>query len=248
MGSWGYGVRQDDFVLDVIGAFEDLLKAGRSVSEATAAVKSQFAAETMNADDGPLFWIAVADVQWTYGKLDPQIRDHVREDLDSGRSLAAWTESERGLSRRKAALEKFVSKISEPNPRPRRLPKVVVRAPKFRPGDCLSIRLSSGHYTAALVLVADHSHLEYGRNLIGVLDYLSSEKPMIEVFRNRAWHILRHHGVGAADIAWYHYIGFRAVKDRLEIVGEVEILDSDQKDSNFHRRWNGIGERAIHPA
>ncbi len=61
MGAWGYGVRQDDFVCDVIGVFEDLLKAGKSVREATEAVRSRFAAETNDADDGPLFWIALAD-------------------------------------------------------------------------------------------------------------------------------------------------------------------------------------------
>lgn len=246
MGAWGYGVRQDDFVLDVIGDFEDLLKAGKSTAEATAAVRSKFAAEMMDADDGPLFWLALADVQWTYGELEPQIRDRVQEDLDSGRSLAAWTEDERGLSRRRVALVKFIGKIGQSNPRPKKLPKVVVRAPKFRPGDCLSIRLSSGQYAAALVLVADQSNVEYGRNLVGALDYLASEKPTIEVFRDRKWLVLNHRGGSTRDTAWYDHMGFRAVKDRFEIVGVVEILDSDPKDSNFYRPWTGIGERAIH--
>jgi hypothetical protein len=35
------------------------------------------------------------------------------------------------------------------------------------------------------------------------------------------------------------------VKDRLEIVGQVEILDSDPTDSTIYRRWTGIGEQAI---
>lgn len=243
MGAWGYGIRQDDFVLDVIGVFEDVLKAGKSIRDATDAVRSKFAAEMMDADDGPLFWIALADVQWTYGKLEPQIRTRVKEDLEFGRSLEAWTEDQSGLSRRRAALEEFISKIAQSNPRPRKLPNVVVRAPKFRPGDCLSIRLPNGQCAAALVLVADHSIVEYGKNLVGVLDYLSSEKPTIEVFRKRKWLVLSHHVGSTMDIAWYHHLGFRAVKDRLEIVGEVEILGSDPKDSNFYRRWTGIGER-----
>lgn len=245
MGSWGYGVRDDDFVLDVIGVFEDLLKAGRSIGEATAAVKSKFAADVSDADDDPLIWIALADMQWTYGNLEPEIRDRVREDLDSGRSLSAWTESEDGLTRRRAALETFISKIGQSNPRPKKLPKVIVRAPKFRPGDCLSIRLSNEQYSAALVLAADHSNVEYGRNLIGALDYVATEKPSMEVFRDRKWLVLRHDHASPMDIAWYHHIGFRGVKDRLEVVGAVEILDSDPKDSNFYRPWVGLGERAI---
>src|SRR5262249_18820413 len=155
--------------------------------------KSKFAAEIKDTDDGPLFWIALADAQWTYGGLEPQVRKHVQEDFDSGRSLDRWTDDQRGLSRRRAALATFLSKIAEPNPRPKKPPKVIVRAPKFRPGDCLSIRLSNGQHAAALVLAADHSNVEYGKNLIGVLDYLSHDKPTIDVFRKRKWLVWTHH-------------------------------------------------------
>ena len=53
MGAWGYGIRQDDLVCDVIGVFEDLLKAGKSVREAAEAVTSKFTAEIKDAEDGP---------------------------------------------------------------------------------------------------------------------------------------------------------------------------------------------------
>ena len=248
MGAWGVGIRQDDFVLDVIGDFEDLLKSGQSIRDATEAVRSKYAAGLTDADADPLFLIALADVQWTYGELDPQVRDRVKEDLESGRSLAAWTEDQRVLSRRRTALERFISRIEQSNPRPKRLPKAIVRAPRFRAGDCLSIRLSNGHYAAALVLVADHSIEELGRNLVGVLDYHSTEKPTIEVFRKRQWIVLSLHGRSTMHIAWYNFTGFRAMKDRLEIVGQVELLGSDPKDSNFYRRWTGIGERGDSPA
>jgi hypothetical protein len=244
MGTWGHGIRQDDFVCDVIGNFEDLLKAGKSVSDATKAVKSTFASQIMDTDDAPLFWIALADVQWTYGELEPQVFNRVREGFDSGRSLDRWREDQRGLSRRIAALEKFISKIAAPNPRPKKPPKIVVRAPKFRPGDCLSIRLADGQYTAALVLAADHSNEEYGKNLIGVLDYLSTDRPTIEVFRKRQWLVLTHHSWNnEMDIAWYQYVGFRAAKDRLEVMGQVEIFESDPKDSNSDCGWAGIGDQ-----
>jgi hypothetical protein len=167
--------------------------------------------------------------------------------LASGRSLAPWTEDQRGLARRRAALDKFISKIGQPNRRPKKPPKIVVRGPKFRPGDCLSIRLSNGQYAAALVLAADHSNVEYGKNLLGVLDYLSLEKPTVEVFRQRQWLVLGHHSSNnKIDVAWYHYMGFLAVKHRLEIVGHVEILGSDPTDGTIHRRWTGIGEQVIH--
>lgn len=246
MGAWGYGIRHDDFVLDVIGVFEELLKTGHSVRDATKTVKSRFAAEIKNSDDGPLFWLALADVQWTYGELESQVLNRVQGDFDSGRSLDAWREDTRGLLRRRAALEKFINKIAVANPRAKKPPKTVVRAPKFQPGDCLSISVANGRYAAALVLAADHSTVEYGKNLVGVLDYLSPEKPPMEVFRTRKWLVRIHQGwPNAMDVAWYHAVGFRAAKDRLEVVGRVEILDSDPKDSNSFRGWRGIGDQVM---
>jgi hypothetical protein len=247
MGAWGHGIRQDDFVCDVIGVFEDLLKAAKSVADATKAVKSRFAAEIKDTDDGPLFWIALADAQWTYGELEPQVLKHVQDDFDSGRGLDRWSEDDRAFSRRKAALGKFINKIAEPNPRPKKPPKIVVRAPKFHPGNCLSIRLSNGQYAAAVVLAADHSNVEYGKNLIGVLDYLSPEKPTIDIFRKRELLVREHHGWnGQMDLAWYQPLGFRAAKDRIESVGHVNILDSDPKDSNSYCSWVGIGEQVVY--
>lgn len=247
MGAWGYGIRQDDFVLDVVGDFEDRLKAGQGAADATNAVKAKFAAAIEDTDDGPLFWIALADLQWLYGELEPQVLKRVQDDFDSGRSLDPWREDPRGLSRRRATLEKFISKIAAPNPRPKKPPKIVVRAPKFAPGDCLSIRLANGQYAAALVLAADHSIVEYGKNLVALLDYLSPEKPTIEVFRNRKWLVLTHHNWSSKlALAWYQHVGFRAAKGRLDIVGHVEILGSDPKDSNMYSGWAGIGEEAVY--
>jgi hypothetical protein len=96
-------------------------------------------------------------------------------------------------------------------------------------------------------LAADHSNVENGRNLLGLLDYLSAEKPTTEVFRQRKWLVLgQHSSNNKIDVAWYHYMGFLAVKHRLEIVGQVEVLGADPTDSTIYRRWTGIGEQAIH--
>jgi hypothetical protein len=246
MGAWGYGIRQDDFVLDVVGTFEDLLRDGQNIEEAARAIQVKFGNMIADGDDGPLLWIAVADVQWIYGALDPHVLQRVQEDFAESRGLDRWQDDERGLARRRAALDAFISKISGPNPRPKKLPKRVVRAPKFLAGDCLSIQLTNGQYGAALVLAADHSNVEYGTNLVGVLDYLSPEKPTVEVFRARRW-LLRNDPAfdKQKEVAWYHYMGFRSVKDRLEIVGRVEIVDSDPKNSNSFRRWVGIGEAVL---
>jgi len=69
------------------------------------------------------------------------------------------------LSRRTAVLKRFLGKVENPNPRPKKTPRITVRAPKFQPGDCLSILLSNGQFGAALVLAVDNSNAEYGMDM-----------------------------------------------------------------------------------
>lgn len=247
MGAWGCEIREDDFVLDVVDSFEDLLKAGQSIAQATSGVESQFSAAIDDTDDDPLFWIALADLQWTYGGLEPRVRERVKADLESGRSLENWTENPVGLAKRQAVLQKFVAIISADNPRPKKPPKRVVRAPKFRAGDCLAIRLKNGEFGAALVLAEDHSKPDLGKNLIGLLDYLAPDPPGIDFFASRKWLVLTHgNWNGKMDVSWYLPIAFNAEKHRLTVVGKVEVLESDPKDSSSSQGWGDIGEQVIY--
>ena len=124
MGSWGVGIRQDDFVCDVEGIFEDQFKDGKTIGEATRIVHEQFANAIDDCYDGPLFWFALADMQWKYGDLDPTVLQRVIEIVDAGTGMDLWGKpSDKLYKQRKAALEKFRNKISQPNPKPSRPPK-----------------------------------------------------------------------------------------------------------------------------
>jgi hypothetical protein len=249
MGAWGHGIRQDDVVCDVIGVFEDNLKQGKSIVDATKAVRKQFAEAVKDSDDGPLFWIAIADAQWTYGQLDAGILQHVKDDFESGRSLSRWDENDTLLSRRKDVLKKFIDKIEKPNPRPKKPPRTTVRTPKFKPGDCLSILLSNGQFGAGIVLAVDHSNSEYGLDMVCALDYMSPEKPSREAFLERKWLYRTHHNWNnEIDVAWYMHVGFRKMKPRLEVICSIDLLASDpesRKEGIAYAGWEHLGEQII---
>lgn len=188
MGAWGVGIREDDFVLDVEGEFRDQLKDGKSVAEASQFVHQRYASSVEDRDDGPLLWLALADMQWTYGDLDPAVLERVTGILQAGTGMDRWGDpSEKLYRQRMAALDKFCRKISQPNPAPSKLPRRIMRKPKFTAGDCLSVELDNEQYGAALVLATDHSHPEHGRDLVGELNYLSGIPPTLDVFRQRCW-------------------------------------------------------------
>ncbi len=247
MGSWGVGIRQDDFVCDVEGIFEDQLKDGKTIGEATRIVHEQFADALDDSEDGPLFWLALADMQWKYGELDPAVMQRVVEIVDAETGMELWGEpSDRLYKQRMEVLEKFRNKISQPNLKPSRPPRRVIRRPKFKAGDCLSIKLENGQYGAALVLKTDHTNPEHGMDLVGELDYLSDIPPALDVFTERCWLKLTGHDMkGTLSVSWFYSMGFRKMKPRITLLGSIPVIDSDPKQSSIYGGWHLLGRQIL---
>jgi hypothetical protein len=245
VGTWGFGVEDDDFVADVVGVFKDQLKQGASVGAATESVLSSYANSAADADDGPLLWLAVAHCQWTYGTVAPAVLERVVRDIETGAGLDRWAgESPAVLQKRRQRLASFVEKIQRPNPKPSPIPKLVVRKPIFQRGDCLSVQMDDGTYTAAIVLASDHSRPEYGMNLIGVVDFASSAPPGEKVFRRHKWLRLTHHSwAGDLDVCWYLAHGFRPYTSRITAVGQTKPGRRDPSDSRTFCNWSHLGKQ-----
>lgn len=247
MGSLGVGIRQDDLVCDVEGIFEDQLKDGKTVAEATRGIQEQFSNALEDPYDGSLIWLALADMQWKYGDLETLVLERVNEIIGTDAGMDLWGKPVDKLYKlRKTVLENFCQKISQPNPRPSRPPRRMIRKPKFTAGDCLSIRLENEQYGAAIVLGTDHSNPEQGRDLVGELYYLSESPATLDVFSNRHWLTLKHFNQSdRVHIAWYYPLGFRKVKQRISVVANVPLLDTDPIDSSTSCGWHSLGQQVL---
>lgn len=247
MGTRGTGVLQDDLVADVIGFTKDLLKRGIILDEAISQALTQFSDLGKDVDHRPLLWLAIAEVQWRYGQVDPDVLSRVRSDIENENGLERWRDDPKILSRRRSALARFLARIEQPNRYPRALPKLVVRRAPFQKGDCLSVHLPDGQYTACLVLGADNSEPEQGMNLVAGLDYYESEPPDRSVFARRKW-LKKTFGNwdGRLDLCWYLPIGLRSFRKRIAVVDNIKIKWSDPKKSNSYTRWDAVGSAVVH--
>lgn len=243
MGTWGVDITKDDTVLDVIGFVTDRLKAGDSLRDASEKAKTYFSQLEQDEDEGPLIWLALAQVQWKYGSVDQAILERIRNDIAMGHGLTPWQEDEKLFHKRKTALSKFLSRIESPNPKPAKIPKLIVRRAPFKQGDCLVVALPEGLYTAALVLKADNSNLEYGKNLIASLDYLSSIPPSLQVFKRKEWLILSHgNWNNRRDISWYLPVQFKKESARFNVVGNINLGWFTPSDSDMYSNWSNLGQ------
>lgn len=246
MGTWGSGILQDDTVADVLDFVTARLKAGQALDVASAHAQSHFSEIQRDEDEAPLLWLAIAEVQWKYGVVDPAVLSRVRGDIESGRGLDRWRDDAEGLASRKAALARFLAKVAQVNPKPSALPKTVRRPAPFQDGDCLSVQLPDGQYTAALVLRTDNSNTEIGKNLVASLDYLQAVPPSRAVFELRDWLVLRHgKWTGQQDIRWFLPAGFQKMKGRIKVVGNVNIRRSDPTNCSAHAGWNTLGDQIL---
>lgn len=246
MGAWGTAITSDDTVSDVVGTVVDHLKAGADMAAACALALKGHESALADPDDGPSVWLALAHVQWKYDRVDPTVLGHVRDDMASGRSLALWKDNPALLKRRTQALHAFLEKISTTNPKPSAWPRTVIRRAPFAEGDCLAVLTSNGLYTAAIVIAADNSRAEYGKNLIGSLDYLSDKQPASSDFEARKW-LYKHHGNwnGKQELAWYLPSGLRSAMKRIAVVGKTTIRRSDPKDSSTLAGWKSLGGQIL---
>lgn len=252
MGTWGFGIESDDVVQDVVEDFKDILKQGGTPDEATTHVFERYSPRLNDPDDGPLVWLALGHCQWTYGGcVDSGVLETIIDGFGNGAGLQRWSdESPAVLKKRRERLTAFIEKIRLPNPKPSRRPKLIVRKPVFEQGDCLSILLDDGRYGAAIVLAADHSQPEYGRNLIGVLDWIGDVAPKAKAFRavfgRRKWLRLTHHNwSGSLDVSWYTATRFRSFKDRLAVVGKTEVTKKDPLSATSHSPWVRLGQQVL---
>lgn len=263
MGTWGTGITNDDTVLDVLGDITDWLKAGETVESASIKAEKKYAELRDDPDEGPLLWLAIAQAQWKYGTVEPRVLRQVRDDIKNGRGLERWEEDPRGLVKRQATLAKFLATIESPNPRPSAKPKLVIRKPPFRQGDCLSVTLPDGLFTAALVLKENHRLAEYGSNLIAGLDYLEQTPPDIRVFRRAKVLVWAYRSVPAhvrfrlgrprayasrerttRDICWYTAPIPRAEVKRFTVIGNMGEVRIRPPKHDSYTSWANVGKLA----
>ena len=127
MGAWGSKLYQNDTALDVKDDFIDHLKCGRDEFEATRLMIQENEFIIDDDDDGPIFWFVLADIQWEYGRLVPEVKMKVLEMIENGEDSELFRETLKGgPNKRKKILQELKDKITSEQP-----PKKNVKQHKY---------------------------------------------------------------------------------------------------------------------
>jgi len=121
MGTSGTALYSDDTASDVRDEFVELLSRLRDPAQATDRLVRAWKEQIADMDDGPVFWLALAETQWKYGCLDQAVKSRAIEVIDKESDLHRWEGAD--LKRRRANLIALKSKLLSEQPKAR-IPKV----------------------------------------------------------------------------------------------------------------------------
>lgn len=145
MGTWGTSLYANDTASDIRGDYVDKLKRGKTNEESTRELIDANRSIMGDEEEEPLFWFALADTQWNYGRLLPSVKEKALEWLEKDGDLLVWKESAKKkdyiawLNTRKKLKEKLLS----PQPVSKKVYKYRVYHCKWRVGDVYAYRFES---------------------------------------------------------------------------------------------------------
>src|SRR4051812_11257563 len=122
MGTWGPGIFADDYAADLRGEFRDLIGQKMPPADATQRLIAEYQPDD-DPDDGPVFWLALAAIQWQLGRLEDSVRARALDVIASGVNLRRWEQeaTPSDVRKRRAALEKLREQLLGPFPPPKRV-------------------------------------------------------------------------------------------------------------------------------
>jgi hypothetical protein len=171
MGTWGTGLYADDTTSDVRDGWLEKLRQGAPGETATAEMLKDWE----GAEDEPLFWLALADTQWTWGRLETHVRKRAQKVLSDGAGLELWEGSKHRAARLRvlAALEARLKK-KPPPPKPVRIRGDVV---PWKRGQLWSYRTLDGKYAVFRVGAFDPKCGMVGAPVTELLDVATEDLP-----------------------------------------------------------------------
>lgn len=81
MGTWSRSLYGNDTTSDVRDSYRSLLQEGMNDKEASNKIISEFSEEPDELD-WLLCWVALADTQWSLGRLEPDVKEKALEAID----------------------------------------------------------------------------------------------------------------------------------------------------------------------
>lgn len=146
MGAWGTTLYANDSASDIRGDYVDGLKRGLTNEEITEKLIKANWDIMGDEEEEPLFWFALADTQWNYGRLLPNVKEKALSFLDIDRESERWKESgEKKIQAWRKTLNALEVKLNSPMPAEKKVSKYRFHQCPWNLGDVFAYQFSSDY-------------------------------------------------------------------------------------------------------
>lgn len=146
LGAWGTSLYANDSACDLRGDYVEKLKSGKSNPEATQELLEEYQAVLEDPEEGALFWFALADTQWNYGRLLPEVKEKALYYLSRNEEQDRWAASgSKNFSAWQKTLLQLQEKLSSPQPKEKRVSPFRPYHCKWNLGDIFAYQLTSDY-------------------------------------------------------------------------------------------------------
>lgn len=176
MGAWGTAIFSDDTACDVRDEYRDLIGDGLTGPEATRTMMQRWSSSLNDADEAPVFWLALAVTQWKCGRLEQQVLQSALRMIDDGSDLARWEAGTPDYKKRQTVLASLRAMLESPQPSEKPIRKPFRDSNEWRVGDLISYELLS-EKKVIMRVIGHHSDKGGTSPICELLDWTGTEIP-----------------------------------------------------------------------
>lgn len=146
MGVWGPKLYQDDIAVDLKDDFNELYKKESDINKITELLLVKYKNIINDEEDGPIFWLILADIQWKYGILQPKIKENALKYIKNGSNLKIWfEENPKEAKHREKVLKDLKIKLESPMPAIKKIKDSKLYKCQWNINDVFAYKLESNY-------------------------------------------------------------------------------------------------------
>ena len=145
MRAWGTKLYQDDIACEVRDDYKKKLREGKSNKQVTEEIFAEYIDIIEDEDDSAIFWFALADTQWSFGRLLPEVKEKALEFLGNGGEVQRWIDDRniKGAEARRKILEDLKQKLNSSQPPEKKFSIPRIYKCEWKMGDVFAYKLES---------------------------------------------------------------------------------------------------------
>lgn len=120
MGIWSSHLYGNDTTTDVRDSYQELIYETLDIKKAYVELMKEYD-EYLGTNEEALVWYAIADLQWRYGRLMPEVKEKALYWIENDGGVDLWEENPNGAKKFRNNIIKLRNKLLSPMPNPKRI-------------------------------------------------------------------------------------------------------------------------------